>query len=73
MGDIGEYWREHKEYVNRKKYGKPKKRYDWLPDNRLPKVLQCECGTMLPNIGAHNQHKSVKGKSGHSLITKQEQ
>lgn len=68
MGDVGDYWREHKAYVDRKKYGKLKD----FPSDKPKKTLQCECGKWFRDETAHRHHKQAKGKKGHKLTHKPE-
>jgi hypothetical protein len=84
MGDIGEYWRDHKEYQRRRKgaeqLGMSMREYaNWERQcesernqaNRADKIercaIQCECGKWLLDTAAHNSHKMVKGRKGHSV------
>ena len=63
MGDIGDYWREHKEYVARKKRGKQ-------PPQKVE--YECSCGKkyysimderrMRDHMTAKGEHKLIKGE-----------
>jgi len=74
MGDIGEYWKEHREYKRRRKYGSVPKHDDQLTKQmkaekealRLAQHgISCECGRTFLDVLAHNQHKARWGKKGH--------
>ena len=60
MGDIGDYWREHKEYVARKKRGKQKP----------PEVeFECSCGKKYYSILAeHRMRDHMRSKGEHKLV-----
>jgi hypothetical protein len=60
MGDIGDYWRDHKEYVQRKKYGSAPKEVEF----------QCSCGKKYYGFGDGPKikaHMKAKG-DGHALV-----
>jgi hypothetical protein len=53
MGDIGNYWRKHKEYKERRKMGMSQRQYDTTLrtialEKKIAKqakcTIQCECG-----------------------------
>jgi len=64
MGDVGDYWREHREY---KRYGRKGAPKCTAPKNNKP--YQCECGKRFPCIDAHKMHVNSKGKYGHKMVT----
>ena len=60
MGSVGEYWREHREYVERKKYGKTKRKVEY----------QCSCGKKYYSIfDAAKMRQHLKDKPEHTLIS----
>lgn len=76
MGDIGDYWREHKEYKERKRLGLSEREYkkmmrDIAQENRSAQIakhtIRCECGRTFMDDNAHKCHKSSQGKKGHSV------
>ncbi len=83
MGDIGDYWNEHRKYKQKRKYGSVEgvecpiwdKIQKDAEEARKPKrTVQCECGKQFVDVPAHNCHKSRFGKQGHkgSPITSSE-
>lgn len=60
MGDIGDYWREHKEYVASQKRGKYKP----------PEVeYECSCGKKYYSIcDEHRMKDHMKSKGKHELV-----
>lgn len=89
MGDVGEYWKDHKDYERRRdganKLGMSLHQYDHWSEkcareesarNRQEKLdrctIQCECGKWLLDTAAHNSHKMVKGRKGHSVKERKE-
>lgn len=63
MGEIGDYWREHKEYVERKKNSGR----HWSDVSLKTKTVKCECGKWLADERGHKQHMQRKGKKGHGI------
>ena len=80
MGDIGEYWREHKEYkakVARRRAGITasderrweRERITEKRSNHLAKcTVKCECEKWFIDDNAHKCHKAHKGKVGHKIV-----
>ena len=84
MGDVGDYWREHKEHqarVARRKAGITaaderrcererilKRKAEWIAKC----TVKCECGKWLLDAKAHTSHKSQTGKKGHSVVETKE-
>ena len=60
MGDIGDYWREHKEYVQRKKSGKQKP----------PQAeFVCSCGKKYYSVlDQHRMKDHMRSKGVHRLV-----
>lgn len=60
MGDIGDYWRDHKEYQARKKRGK----------QSPPEVeYECSCGKKYYSVlDGHRIRDHMKRKGEHRLI-----
>lgn len=84
MGDIGEYWKDHKEHKRRRQgadaLGMSMREYErWEQKTERERAqrtkqekfnrctIQCECGKWLLDTAAHNSHKMVKGRKGHSV------
>ncbi len=84
MGDVGDYWREHKEHqqlVARRKQGITASHERQWERERIKKkkedhfdrcTIKCECGKWFLDIPAHNCHKSHMGKAGHKLAETKE-
>lgn len=77
MGDIGDYWREHKEYVERRKSGLSERQYRKMHKQEAEErkaaqlskhTVRCECGRTFLDDNAHKCHKSRWGKKGHGVI-----
>lgn len=78
MGDIGDYWREHKEYKQRRKMGLSQRQWNRMnaeiaAENKAAKLakhtIRCECGRTFLDANAHKCHKSRHGKLGHKGMT----
>lgn len=80
MGDVGDYWREHKEHralVERRKAGITAADERKWERERIQKkkaehmarcTIKCECGKWFFDVAAHNCHKGRKGKAGHKAV-----
>ena len=63
MGDSGDYWREHRDWEDRKKYG------DIKPDKpNKHKPWKCSCGYAGVDKNAINQHRLRWGKKEHKIV-----
>jgi len=77
MGDIGDYWNEHKAHKRRVSMGitlADERR--WERERAKEKkqahmdkcTIKCECGKWLLDKAAHNCHKQRWGKEGHKIL-----